>query len=293
MKYYFGGALTILLALVAYFYLFVPEVQAPVLPDEMPEPQAERYVDSELGISFVVPEGYFAHVTDVDGERRQRAIVLFEDTPFTRSLVAGEVEGTEAPPAISIIAYQNDLDNYTTDSFINDTSFSNFKLSDGVLSPVMVAGVSGQAYSADGLYMSRNIVVARPDYVFMFTAGYHTPEDRMLADFDAVVASFEFVAPTPTSADNAPEGSMHNLPVPEAVSAVRAYAAQKAGVSVGSAIVMQVEEMDWSDSCLGLGGPDEMCAMMITSGYRVTVQAGGTTKSYRTDMTAGSIREEL
>ena len=74
----------------------------------------------------------------------------------------------------------------------------------------------------------------------------------------------------PTSADNAPPGSIHNLPVPEAVAAARSYAAAMFGVGEGEAIVLTAYEREWSDSCLGLGQPNESCALVITPGYEVT-----------------------
>lgn len=97
---------------------------------------------------------------------------------------------------------------------------------------------------------------------------------------------------TPTSADNAPEGSIHNLPVPEAVTAVKAYVASELGISVGLVIPESVYERDWSDSCLGLGGPAESCLMAITPGYEITVLAQGNEKVFRTNLDGTVIREQ-
>ncbi len=95
-----------------------------------------------------------------------------------------------------------------------------------------------------------------------------------------------------TSADNAPPGSIHNLPVPQAVAAVKAHVAQTEGVSEGQVIVLTAFEKEWSDSCLGLGGPAESCLTVITSGYEVTVQAGGSEYIYRTNEDGSQIRQE-
>lgn len=93
-----------------------------------------------------------------------------------------------------------------------------------------------------------------------------------------------------TSADNAPEGSIHNLPVPDAVAAVRARMAEELGVSQGIVIIMTAYEMNWSDACLGLAGSDEMCAQVITPGYEVTAQAAGEERVYRTNSDGSQIR---
>lgn len=276
---------------------FIPQPDLPDMPqqpNEQQEPALIPFASPLFGIAFSYPEGYFTTVTDHEGERLQSTITIFEDTPFTRALVNGEVPGTEAPPAISVAMFQNDLDNYTAESFVRDNSASNFKLSDGVLTPVSVGGVEGFAYRATGLYESENVVVATPDFVYMFSVGFLTPEDRMLADFETMLANVSFDAVrVPTSADGAPPGSIHNLPVPAAVSAVRVAAAERADVSPESVIVMSAIEREWPDSCLGLGAPDVMCAQVITPGYAVTVQAGDELYSYRVSSDGGFIIPEL
>lgn len=94
----------------------------------------------------------------------------------------------------------------------------------------------------------------------------------------------------PTSADNAPPGSLHNLPVPDAVAAVRTLAAQELGISEGVVIVMSAYEKEWSSSCLGFAREGEPCALVITPGYRVTVQAQGKERVYHTNHDGSSIR---
>ena len=97
---------------------------------------------------------------------------------------------------------------------------------------------------------------------------------------------------TPTSADNAPEGSLHNLPVPKAVSAVRTLVASELGISEGLVIVMTAFQRNWPNSCLGLNREDELCTQVITPGYEVTVQAEGKEFKYRTNQEGTVSREE-
>lgn len=86
-----------------------------------------------------------------------------------------------------------------------------------------------------------------------------------------------------TSADNAPSGSIHNLPVPTPVAAARKAASEFLGIPEGEAIIMTAFEKEWPDSCLGLPEKDEMCAQVVTSGYEVTVQGNGKEAIYRTN----------
>lgn len=94
------------------------------------------------------------------------------------------------------------------------------------------------------------------------------------------------------SGEDAPPGSIHNLPVPPAVAAARAYVAQKVGVAEGQVVIMQVTEERWSDSCLGLGGIAESCLQAITPGYRVTAQTAGQDYILRTNADGSQIRQE-
>lgn len=98
--------------------------------------------------------------------------------------------------------------------------------------------------------------------------------------------------PIVTSADNAPPGTIHNLPVPQAVAAVRTKVAAEQGVPEGEVIVLTAFEKQWPDSCLGLPNPGELCAQVITPGYEVTVQAKGQGFAYRANEQGTEIREE-
>lgn len=76
-----------------------------------------------------------------------------------------------------------------------------------------------------------------------------------------------------------------------AVLVVRALAAEKTKVSEDEVSIVSVTEQDFSDSCLGLGGPAESCLQVITPGYEVTVSAKGEEFVYRTNMDGSVVRE--
>ncbi len=97
---------------------------------------------------------------------------------------------------------------------------------------------------------------------------------------------------TSTSADNAPEGSMHNLPVPDAIAAVRTTVANELGISEGVVIVLSAYEQEWPNGCLGLAGDGEMCTEALVSGYQVTVLAQGNERVFRTSSDGSVLREE-
>lgn len=109
---------------------------------------------------------------------------------------------------------------------------------------------------------------------------------------DAPIKNGDEVVNVPTSADNAPEGSIHNLPVPAAVTAVKMQVATELDISAEIVIPVSVYEREWSDGCLGLGGPAESCIAVITPGYEITILAQGVERVYRTNVDGSSIREQ-
>jgi hypothetical protein len=87
----------------------------------------------------------------------------------------------------------------------------------------------------------------------------------------------------PNSAENAPEGSIHNLPVPAGVSAARAALATRLNISATEILILEAQETEWPDACLGIADPDTLCAQVITPGYDVRMQAVGKEYRYRTN----------
>lgn len=56
--------------------------------------------------------------------------------------------------------------------------------------------------------------------------------------------------------------------------------------------IVALTEAEWSDGCLGLGGPAESCLAAITPGYSATLDVDGEMVVYRTDLAGNSIRLE-
>lgn len=92
------------------------------------------------------------------------------------------------------------------------------------------------------------------------------------------------------SAENAPSGSLHNLPIPTPVAVARKEAAKLLGIPESHAIIMTAFEMEWPDGCLGLPKNDEMCTQAIINGYEVTVRGNGKEVIFRTNHDGSVIR---
>jgi hypothetical protein len=78
-------------------------------------------------------------------------------------------------------------------------------------------------------------------------------------------------------------------PVP-VLAAMRALS-ESLGVQVGEIEVLSVEEVEWPNSCLGLAGPGEMCAEVITPGFVIILQAGGNEYEFHSDRTGENLRQ--
>lgn len=77
-----------------------------------------------------------------------------------------------------------------------------------------------------------------------------------------------------------------------AVAAVRAQAAIDLNVTESMIDVTSVTQSDWPDGCLGLPAPEEMCIMMLTRGYEVTLTASDKQATYRTDQTGAVVKKK-
>ena len=80
--------------------------------------------------------------------------------------------------------------------------------------------------------------------------------------------------------------------LPEGVVAARVTLSESLDIPLGQVEVVSYEQREWTDGCLGLGGPDEACIQVITSGYRVILQAEDDIHVYRTDETGNAVRRE-
>jgi hypothetical protein len=99
-----------------------------------------------------------------------------------------------------------------------------------------------------------------------------------------------------------PAGSPGNTPVaapttgaagelsPEIANQAAEWLAGEANVSVDELSLVQAEQVVWTDSCFGLGGPAESCLAESTPGWRITFEAGGQQYEVRTDEAGSAFR---
>ena len=79
---------------------------------------------------------------------------------------------------------------------------------------------------------------------------------------------------------------------PAAVIKARQALADALGIGVENVEILSHERAEWSDSCLGLGGPAESCLMVMVPGWKVELSAEGSLYTARTDELGDVIRFE-
>lgn len=75
-----------------------------------------------------------------------------------------------------------------------------------------------------------------------------------------------------------------------AVAAAIASVSEMTGISADQISFVSAEAVQWSDSCLGLGGPAESCLQAITSGFNVLLSAAGTNYEVHTNEDGTAVR---
>jgi hypothetical protein len=83
------------------------------------------------------------------------------------------------------------------------------------------------------------------------------------------------------------------MKLPEDVEAtVKEALSAQTGVPVEEIEVVAVQEQEWPDACLGLAEEGEVCAQVITPGWKIKLRAEGETYTLHTDEEANAIRME-
>lgn len=54
--------------------------------------------------------------------------------------------------------------------------------------------------------------------------------------------------------------------------------------------IVRANRVDWTDTCLELGGPDEFCGQALTPGWKIILEAEGREYEIHTDLGADNVR---
>lgn len=83
------------------------------------------------------------------------------------------------------------------------------------------------------------------------------------------------IEPTPEDSVPTPETALDAATLPPAAREAQQQLARHLEIEPQSVSVLSVEATDWPDSCLGAEQPGEMCAAVITPGFKIVLDANG------------------
>jgi hypothetical protein len=75
-----------------------------------------------------------------------------------------------------------------------------------------------------------------------------------------------------------------------AAAAAQAALAAELGVPESQITIVSAEPVEWPDACLGAATEGEMCAQVITPGYRILLEANGKQYEVHTDASGRTVR---
>ena len=78
----------------------------------------------------------------------------------------------------------------------------------------------------------------------------------------------------------------------EVQSAVLEDAARRTSKTVATLSIRSAQPQNWSDGCLGLAEPDELCTQIITPGWQVVITDGQRNWTYRTNDSGDLVKLE-
>lgn len=107
----------------------------------------------------------------------------------------------------------------------------------------------------------------------------------------AIIPTPDIVLYTPTALPAESPTPVSGGGYPAALFAAQKLLSEKLGVPVDQIQVDRVEPVEWPDSCLGLARSDEMCAEVITPGYRILLRVDLVRYEFHTNADGSSIRQ--
>jgi hypothetical protein len=220
---------------------------------------AMEFSSPEGGFTLPLPEGW--------------NILSSEETALGVEMLVGPQSIAADDPAVSKVIYA-DVTQVTVESAIE-------ALCAGGCDPVpqaepfMLGEHSAWRVTIPGEPVREWVFVDNGDMLVFFSI--LDPETQTMRD--DIVQAIRF---SPIISQTAQSGEIAMV-VRQQISAERQLPAEQITVK-------SVEPVDWPNSCLGAAAADEMCAEVITPGFRVIVDAGGEELEYHTDITGQQIR---
>jgi hypothetical protein len=79
---------------------------------------------------------------------------------------------------------------------------------------------------------------------------------------------------------------------PEPVLEIVEQITERYGLNVNQVTILSAEQVEWPNACLGLAGEDEMCAEVITPGWKIVLESGDKEYTFHTDLSGENMRQK-
>ena len=77
---------------------------------------------------------------------------------------------------------------------------------------------------------------------------------------------------------------------PDVAEAAKGALSNSIDVPMDQIEIVRANQVEWTDTCLELGDPDEVCGQALTPGWRINLEAEGTEYEVHTDLGADTVR---
>ena len=77
---------------------------------------------------------------------------------------------------------------------------------------------------------------------------------------------------------------------PDVAEAAKEALSEETGVGAEEIEIIRANQVEWTDTCLELGGEDEFCGQALTPGWLINLRAGGEEYEVHTDLSADTVR---
>ncbi|PIR38305.1 MAG: hypothetical protein COV34_01715 [Candidatus Zambryskibacteria bacterium CG10_big_fil_rev_8_21_14_0_10_42_12] len=141
------------------------------------------------------PNGYILveqGLVEGDDADLQKIYVLMLEKDYAE--FTDSTEPREGPPAITMYIFENSQIMFPLQWAQNHAIYSNINTAALDVAEVTVGGANTIRYTADGLYMTDNVVVAHGGYVYVISGAHLANNDVYQQGFENLVKSIKFVA---------------------------------------------------------------------------------------------------
>ncbi len=151
------------------------------------DPNTQTYQNSQYGISFSYIGGDDGYVLVPSPEFGPLSLMLYDADDWADFVKS--TDPREGPPGMSADVFLN-VDRESASEWIMRGERSNYDRSRGY-EKVKIGGYDAVRYGASGLYEMDYAVIGTDRYMYVLSASYFTPEDKIRSDFNALLNSIK------------------------------------------------------------------------------------------------------